>query len=142
MKRIFFISVLIVFFIIPFVGCNNQQPSKEQSSITEKQLKVDYDLQEKCGKRSEEWVKKEYNGVSFTYNYKNHYNKKLNKCFVIVHYLVGSDYFEFLYDVNENNELGSISKMNKGMSTSCYISGKECKSKEEWDLLVKPYMEE
>lgn len=57
MKRTLFLSIVIIF-IVSMVGCNSQQtPTKEKSSISQKEL---YDLQVKCGKGSEEWFKKTY----------------------------------------------------------------------------------
>ena len=54
-------------------------------------IKEDYELQERCGKRCEEYFKKEFgNGiisneeVSGVKNFQNHYNKKLNKCFILI----------------------------------------------------------
>ena len=86
MKRKLFLSILIVFFTTSFmsiVGCNNQNIIKEQSSLSE--------LQEQCGKQSEEYFNKEYgNGTINTKMettdicYTNHYNKKLNKCFILI----------------------------------------------------------
>jgi len=138
MKRKLFLPILIVFFTTSFmslVGCNNQKSTKEQST---KSIKEVYELQEKCGKRCEEWVKKDYNGRNCSY--KNHYNNKLNKCFILVSCNDGVPH-ELLFDVNENNNLGGLSDFKKG-SVFCSIMCKECKSKSEWDLLVKPYMEE
>ena len=46
-----------------------------------------------------------------------------------------------LFDVNENGKLGGFSYF-KGGSVLCSMLGTECKSKGEWDKLVKSYMEE
>jgi len=52
--------------------------------------KEDYELQERCGKRAAELFNLEFgNGISNTKegqyitDYRNHYSKKLNKCFVL-----------------------------------------------------------
>jgi hypothetical protein len=144
MKRNLFLSILIVFFTTSFmslIGCNNQTPTKEQSSVSENKIKFDYELQEKCGKRSEQWVKKEYDGLGFSYSHKNHHNKKLNKCFVLVSYTDNNVYNEILFDVNENNKLGGFTFYTVG-SIMCHMLGKNCNSRGEWDSLVKPYMTE
>jgi len=115
-------------------------------------------LQERCGKRAEEFFKREYgNGISNTKDgqsitgFTNHYNKKLNKCFFL---LTTSDLpykdknkssstFIALYDINEQKEYGSFFKMQKdNMGFECKVSGKVCNSQDEWEALVKPYMEE
>ena len=78
MKRTLVLSILIIFFTTSFmfvVGCNNQNVIKEQS-------KEKYGLQEKCGKRYEEYFNKEYgngiingeDGERLISNYANHYN--------------------------------------------------------------------
>ena len=83
MKRTLFLSILIIFFTTSFmfiVGCNNQNSTKEQ-----------YQLQEQCGKRSDEYFKNENgNGIindkehSRKVSYKSHYNKKMNKCLILL----------------------------------------------------------
>lgn len=119
--------------------------------------KDDYELQEKCANKSMEWFKGEFgNGFKsekdgqWLYNYQNHYNKKFNKCFVVLHMThlpKGNDktgtYMKDLIDVNENkgygSYFGSIGAMKPGQ---CEVQGKYCSSEGEWDLLVKPYMEQ
>ena len=155
MKRNLFLSLLIVFFTTSFIlliGCNNQTPTKEQSSVSQK--KVDYELQEKCGKQSKEYFSKEYengtvktkDGTISTY-YTNHYNKKQNKCFLLLRFThiynnkkKGYSYSEKLWDINENNKYGFF--VENGKNNLCFVLDKECKSEEEWNSLVKPYMEE
>lgn len=54
-------------------------------------IKEDYELQERCAKYCDEWFKKEYgdgitenkNGIN-RFTYSNHYNRKLNKCFLLL----------------------------------------------------------
>lgn len=124
-------------------------------------MKEEYELQEKCGKRCEERFRKEYgkegyttdkDGDGMTSGYQNHYNKKLNKCFILITtrtypkdkdnklgVYTGKD----IYDINENQVIGSFSMFSKSVSSlECRVSERTCKSGEEWDLLVKPYMEE
>ena len=158
MKRTLFLSILIVFFTISFmslVGFNNQDPTKEQSSVSKITPKDDYELQEKCGKRCEEYFKKDYdngfdkNGIS---NYTYHYNKKLNKCFILINSIefirkVEDKYenitIKTLFEFNENKEYGSLVLFGKNIKTdSCLVLDKSCKSEQEWNLLVVPYMEE
>jgi hypothetical protein len=148
MKRTLFLSILIVFFTTSFtlVGCHNQNIIKEQYSLSE--------LQEQCGKRSNEFFNKEYgngtiktkDGTTTSY-YTNHYNKKQNKCLLLLKsaYILndkkkGNKYSENLLDIDENQEYGYF--INNGKNIVCFVLDKECKSTEGWDLLVKPYMEE
>lgn len=133
MKR-FFLSLFIVFFTTTFaclIGCSNKDNER----------KVDYQLQKQCGEDSERFFKKQYKefGNSFNGFYQNHYNKKLNKCFIIVNHN-DSPPFKTLFDVNESKIYGMISSG----GDSCFVLDKKCqnKSEQEWDSLVKPYMEE
>ena len=141
MKRRFFLFLLIVFFTIsfmPLVGCNNQNSTKEQ-----------YQLQEQCGKRSDEWFKKKYgNEDEPSLSYQCHYNKKLNKCFILItedskNKLDNKPYYrKALFDINENREYGFFFMDDKGTNCFLMVSKKECKDRLEYDSLVKPYMEE
>ena len=161
MKRTLFLSILIVFFTTSFlsiIGCNNQTPTKEQSSVSEKRIKEDYDLQERCGNKSEEILKVKYHsqdnitiktddGVKI-YEHRNHYNKKMNKCFQIIKKYYGNEkgggaITKELFDINENRTYGlfwNFWEPNK--INDCHVSNNKCSSEEEWDKLVKPYMEE
>ena len=157
MKRTLFLSILIIFFTTSFislVGFNNQDPTKERSSVSEKKLKDEYDLRERCGKWCEEYFKEDY-GDGFDEddisNYTNHYNKKLDKCFILINsvqFIRNIDKFESvtmkrLIELNENKEYGLLIQSGKNIkSDDCVVSDKACKSEQEWDLLVVPYMEE
>lgn len=68
---------LVTLLLIPFVSYAGQRE--------------DYELQERCGKRAKERYKTEVgNNISsdkdfaYTSGYTNHYNAKLNKCFILV----------------------------------------------------------
>lgn len=148
MKKLF-LSILIVFLTTSFmslVGCSDNK-------------KVDYQLQEQCGKRSEELFKTRYGvldsvGVKTVtgfdvYTHSNHFNKKLNKCFQIVEVSscknigqVVSNNKELL-DINENKKYGEILEFpNQHKIFHCYVEQSKCKSIDQWNSLVKPYMEE
>jgi len=102
-------------------------------------------------------------------DYVSHYNKRTNKCYMFVKSKIvpkkdiGSIISsEYMVDVHENNTLGVITisskenikdvDKNKTLKEST-ISGKEdtiveckmldknCKSKDEWDKFIKPFME-
>lgn len=156
---LYFLSVFLSFSIMFTVGCNNQTPTKEKSSVSEKKIKEEYDLQERCGKRCDEVFTKGFGKEGITNstdkssqmmsNYTNHYNNKMNKCFMIItstSYLSKTKdviVMKNIFDVNENKDYGSVVKYEKRPTTNiCWVLGKKCKSEEEWDLLVKPYMEE
>jgi hypothetical protein len=122
--------------------------------------KVIYELQEKCGKAASELFKKEYGNGGWTTiagdkgmaSYTNHYNVKLNKCFILLRTIIidkgkGDDRGDMfvaktLSDINENKEYGSFSKFQKERPSYCKVVEKQCNSEAEWEALIKPYMEE
>lgn len=162
MKRKLFLSILIIFFTTSFmslVGCNNHNIIKEQSSLSEKKIKGDDELQKECGKKSEEYFKKEYgNGIingekeeRLISDSINHYNRKFNTCFILINSTefinvagkIESIRMKTFFDLNENRKYGSLIQFEKdNKPCSCRILEKYCNSEEEWDSLVKPYMGE
>lgn len=121
----------------------------------------EYELQERCGKGAVEFFKKYYGGQRYyedsndNSSYTNHYNKKLNKCFILLKTdSIPRNETELqkngitrdigLWDINESKRYGQFfqfSNLDKE-PTFCNVSGKHCNSETEWDALVKPYMEE
>ena len=155
MKRTLFLSILTFFFTTSFmliVGCNNQNIIKEQPSLSK--------LQEQCVERSKEYFKKEYgngiingeNGERLISKYTNHYNKKLNKCYILItstefvrnkENKIENIGLKTLFELNENKEYGSLIKFeNDNKLINCRILEKYCNLEREWDLVVKPYMED
>jgi len=117
------LSILLIF-IVSMVGCNKKEG---------------YDLQEKCGKRCEEFSKNYKEKYSLNkLSYTSHYNKKLNKCFILLESFKIYNHHS-LWEVNENKEYG----FNEfGNIPTCWVIEKKCKSTEEWDTLVRPLMTE
>ena len=134
MKRKLFLSILIVFLTTSFisiVGCNNK--------------KDDYELQDICRKSSQEYFNNQLSHGETNWEYENHYNKKLNKCIMLATGIYkNGDMKKQVISVNENKEYGfyvSIGNKGNGHESGEFL-GKLCKSEEEWNSLVKPYMEE
>ena len=127
--------------------------------------KVVYELQERCGKQASAEFKREFgavgtpitqSGTTSLHNFQNHYNSKLNACI----YLIRSNGFiaargkkpgestkghemQALYDLNENKELGSYFKFSDSATPmQCQVGSSTCRSKEEWEVLIRPYLEE
>ena len=103
-------------------------------------------LQEKCSKETEIYFNKEY-GKDGYFSYTNHYNKKLNKCFMLLSHIGVTEKItsETLNDHFENKEYGDFHESFKNGSPEviyCKFLDKHCTSRNEWDSLVKPYMEE
>jgi hypothetical protein len=124
------------------------------TNISAQPNKVLYELQERCGKRAEEFFRREY-GPAFSkdrqmFNYENHYSSRLNKCF----FLEIADVYEKgksastknmrLFDLNENKEYGVYVS---GFTADrpplvCNVQDQVCQSESEWRQLLKPFMED
>jgi hypothetical protein len=117
-----------------------------------------YERQGRCGQQAAEVFKADYGqqimldqeGTLF-FNYRNHYNAALNKCFFleitkILGYRAKTPYSATmyrLYDIDENKEYGSFYKRSDATSPAdCQILGKLCASEAEWELLIKRFMED
>ncbi len=126
-----------------------EERKKEKVPVPEKSAKEISKLKEKCEKQSKKIFRKQYNDGTienskgiFLYKYKNHYNKKMNKCFMIITEDGILERYKKLLDVDENESYGSIRVNNEQENLGCYLLEKKCKSEDEWDLIVKPYMEQ
>jgi hypothetical protein len=136
--------VLVVAAALLLVGtASHAQPNKEQ-----------YELQEGCGKRAAEVFAKGWgSGVSNTKsgqtiaNYENHYNSRLNKCMYLEianAYERGKARFRSmrLFDLNENREIATYSKIEGAAFVFCSVQEKGCRTEDEWRTLIKPFMED
>jgi predicted AAA+ superfamily ATPase len=163
--------IIIGMLCLSFLSCSNEKDAK----IAELTKKIDqlqkqkvlvstkeiYELQEKCSKHAEEIFTKYYgNGISndkdgsSMSNYTCHYNRKMNKCYVLLTFTyfsgkkkdkdsLGSTTEISLWDINENKQYGQFTRYSLGKYYfQGEVSGKHCNSEQEWDALVKPYMEE
>jgi hypothetical protein len=125
------------------------EPNKEQ-----------YELQERCGKRTAEVLKSAglADGITNTATgqemttFQNHYSATLNKCFCLqIVTTVNTTNKNIstsmtLFDVNENKDYGNFFKMTKEherpVTIICDVKGQLCHSEIEWQELLKPFMEE
>lgn len=119
--------------------------------------KAAYELQERCGKRAAEVdkangpsIRQTKDGTTIS-SYVAHYNARSNRCFALitssgfVKSNTGNDSFrmESLFDVNSNREHGGYYQRNASSKVMmCRMDDHQCRSKDEWDALVKPYMED
>jgi hypothetical protein len=107
--------------------------------------KVLYELQERCGKRAEEVFKRDYSPSvpksygQITFNYENHYDARLNKCFFLEiamphdkGKLIRSKDMR-LFDLSENKEYGIyLDGFCDGCGPmTCYVQDKVCRSESE-----------
>jgi hypothetical protein len=113
------------------------------------------ELQEKCAKQSQEFLSQFEN--SDLHEAVNHYNVRLNKCFIEtrrVKFMLGNHTIsEVLSDAFEGKDYGSYIFVSKPDVADYLVSPvecnvtlptgevKNCKSSDEFDALVKQYME-
>ena len=112
-----------------------------------------YLLEEQCGKKAHTRFAQR-NGIIETkkgmmvVNYTYHYNKKMNKCFVL---LETTNYannealsnIKELWDINEDKNYGKYFKyVRDDKPLSCKVTNKKCTSEYLWIFLIRPYMEE
>ncbi len=84
-----------------------------------------YELQERCKKSADAWFQEntpKAGESTSTFDHRNHYNKKLNKCFVLFTAVIPTwdannkrgptQERTLLMDVNENNEIGDFMQYN------------------------------
>jgi hypothetical protein len=138
MKKLF----LTVFFALIIIS-----PANAQSILA---------LQEKCANAAREYYEREVN-KDCRPNYKSHYNKKLDKCFILVTTqcsgkydystsIVLTDVFErevysyFILDRNCSGNKAWVDCGGLGMGKLC-DDDKKCKTWREVENLIRPYME-
>lgn len=119
--------------------------------------RVAYELQERCGKRATEVIKADGPAIQTTKDqttissFTAHYNATMNRCFVlstssgVIKSAKDKEpsafNMETLFDVNSNKEYGTWFQ-GEQPRPMCTFRGKRCSSKDEWDALVKQFMEE
>lgn len=114
-----------------------------------------YELRKECGKSAAEYTKR-FNLCGGTdRSYTNHYNTKLNICFIDMKETCSDEhtekdgklmFMESLFDVDENKEYatyyGFALASDEKSKIMCSVGDKNCKSVLEFWKLIKPYMEE
>jgi hypothetical protein len=150
-------------------GCDADRVVKLEKENAELKAKVekqdaalDYDLQAKCAKDAraffgETW---EQDKDTILLNFTNHYNGKLNKCFILGEHhfnshLAGPNGDSWsnmmsLYDVYENMEYAEFGENhytylkpqihNTEEVITCNVAGTKCNSQQEFNNLVGHYM--
>lgn len=117
------------------------------------QLKDEYALKKQCGEEAALFFSAEgmpatgTNGVAIINKiYKNHYNKKLNACIILIETIksvlnTGIVEEKHLYNVHENNLLGHFSYFrDKDYVGMCKINDRECKTETEFNKSLRPYL--
>jgi hypothetical protein len=136
-----------------------KQVQELQTKVSENQTVIDYNLQAKCAKDANTWFDEGWGRGgkgTILLDHTNHYNKALNKCFTLVEYHHETDpapswtNMVSLWDVYENSKYADFTEnhftyFRPTLTTSnevftCECNNKKCKSFDEFNGLVRPYM--
>lgn len=150
-------------------GCDGDRITTLEKENADLKAKVEkqnpvvvYDLQAKCSKDAQTWFSENWSRDKDTIllDFTNHYNAKLNKCFILVEYHYKSNFAGpggdswtnemSLTDVQQNAKLAyfaenHITNWKLQLNTheeviSCNVLDKECKTGDEFNNLVSHYM--
>lgn len=95
---------LLVLILFAAMGCDNserisrleKQNQDLRAEVSRSRATADYDLQAKCSKDAREWFNVNWAGGrdkdTILLNFTNHYDKNLNKCFILVEYHYNSNF--------------------------------------------------
>ncbi len=136
---------LFLFLIICLLTAHDLHGQSPGPSTTEM-----YNSQRKCRKQCEYVFNEIYNNgkilikkrLIILYDYSNHYNKKLNKCFMLITENSVFGKKRILTDVNEDVIYGTVRVNKNNQVVACFLLEERCRFEEEWNKLVRPYMEE
>lgn len=129
------IGLFLYIFYIP-LSAFGLDPDNQKSL---EMKKLDYELQERCGKRAAEFfqIDKAQNEATFQiFLYRNHYNKRLNKCFILEMFATDTKgpIMKIVYDVNEHSRYGYCGEGGKEDEDNCNSSA--------WKAILEETMEE
>lgn len=151
------------------IGCDADRVSKLEKDnadlrarLNQQSAATNYEAQGKCAKDAKEWFRETWrpNKDTIFLDYTNHYNIKLNKCFILVehHYNShvagpGGDSWTNemnIFDVYENSKYGEYTENHytyykPTIRTSeevivCAVTGKNCTTMDGFDSLIGSYM--
>jgi hypothetical protein len=130
-----------------------------KAALAKSNAASDFELQQKCSNAAKNWFRENFPADKDTIllDQNNHYNKKMNKCFVFVeyHYTMGRDpswYNDMtMWDVFENSkyasfaELHTIYPFNSKLSPedkiiTCEVTGTKCKTLAEFNNMTHSYL--
>ncbi len=129
-----------------------------KAEVEKNHATADYDFQAKCSKDAKTWFNENWSRDKDTelLDFTNHYNKSLNKCFILVEYHhslgLGDSWVNdiTLWDVYENAKYASFAEdhiiyikptaSTQDRVVTCELADKKCKTAGEFNDLVRPYM--
>src|ERR1700727_1379324 len=160
-------TTLIVLIALVISGCDSdrigrleQQNQELQDQLKKQQTTASLDVQSKCSHDAKIWFSENWNRRdkdTVLLDFTNHYNKEMNKCFIVVqyHYSFGATQGTWmndmtLWDVYENAKYAQFSEshvmakdfmsVKEDIITCDPPSGNKCKSIEEFNNSLTSYM--
>lgn len=127
------------------------------------QNKVLYEVQERCNQRAQDFfdhqgrlwgdqeqLERSMPGNLYSKQFENHYNARLNKCFIVINTDVlnidprkGKPWVvSDIWDINDHKEIGIYARDTEQPPLLCHVAGTLCTDDPSWDKLIKPYMED
>jgi hypothetical protein len=160
-----FLRILVCAVLVPVTGCDidrmnrlEKQNEELKAEISKSRAVADFDLHGRCAKDARSWLSENWSRDKDTIllDYTNHYNKKTNQCFILVEYHYSLDKSGSwvndmtLFDVYENVRYAGVNKntmiylkptyRSEEFVYGCEVGDKKCKTVEEFNNLVSPYM--
>lgn len=165
------LSLSVLLCCLAISACDTDRVDKLEKENAELKAKIEqqsaaanFELQAKCSKDAKSWFGQNWSPEKTTIllNYTNHYNTKQNKCFILVEHHNGANLppaigfswanIMVLYDVYENAEYAHFSEnhytyykpriRNGDEVVECDVGDQKCKTGDEFNNLVRPYMSE
>jgi len=161
-------AIILTACCLMVAGCDHEQriaalekQSQElKTELAKNKAAADFDFQSKCSRDAKAWFNENWAGTkdAALLDYTNHFNKAQNKCFILVEYHYSIDKKTgswigdlILYDdVYENSKYGDFSenhwislqpKIESGDHVSeCEVYGKKCTTEDEFNGLIRSYM--
>jgi hypothetical protein len=168
MARLQAIHLCLIF--LPMFGCNDDKIAQLEKQNTELKAQLakekdttrDFDLQAKCSKDARIWFNQNWSRDKDTIllDFSNHYNAEHNKCFILTESHYNSHFANpggnswandmTLTDVYENAKYAEfvenhVTDVKPTLNVAnevitCDVQGAKCKTGEEFDNLIRPYM--
>jgi hypothetical protein len=150
--------------VLLLLGCDLDKSAKLEKQVKDlqaKQAAEEYDLRGKCSRDAKAWFQENWGSRdkdTILLTETNHYNKRLNKCFVLVEY-----HFNYqgqgawvndmsMWDVQENSKyadfmefhgavtLESLKSGDRDRIDTCVVYGTHCASLQDFNRLTTQYM--
>ena len=161
--------ILTSVLVLSAAGCDGdkvaqleKQNAEIKAQLVKQNATTDFDLQAKCSTAAKTWFNENWSRDKDTIllDHSSHYNAKQNKCFILVEYHYNSHFggpgteswanSMTIMDVFENAKYADFGESHithfKPTTTvddhviTCNVQGNNCKTMEEFNNLIRPYM--